>query len=192
MHLTAAATKALLILPPTQPCAPKLVCEATVQLASLHGMLASLEHLASLIVSRTALTACATQVLRNRRHLILLAPFLLLVVGWRGDSCSLPRCRDTCDPVGGTCSVPGGCECNLGYSGPNCDIGECISQISLCSPPLMNDLTQRASHYSTHPRHRLPELLITKMRPFILISLITLRLQVIRSEVVMLGLINEP
>ncbi len=79
----------------------------------------------------SALTACATQVLQNRRHLILLAPFLLLVVGWRGDSCSLPRCRDTCDPVGGTCSVPGGCECNLGYSGPNCDIGKCISQISL-------------------------------------------------------------
>ncbi len=44
--------------------------------------------------------------------------------GWRGDSCSLPRCRDTCDPVGGTCSEPNGCECNLGYSGRNCEIGE--------------------------------------------------------------------
>ena len=52
-------------------------------------------------------------------------------IGWRGDSCSLPKCRNSCDPVGGTCSVPGGCECNLGYSGPNCDIGKCISQISL-------------------------------------------------------------
>jgi hypothetical protein len=66
----------------------------------------------------------------SSRALIPLFNFSFPSSGWRGDSCSLPRCRDTCDPVGGTCSVPGGCECNLGYSGPNCDIG--ISYMNRC------------------------------------------------------------
>jgi hypothetical protein len=43
-------------------------------------------------------------------------------IGWLGAACNTPKCRDTCDPVGGTCSVPGGCDCNWGYSGTNCGI----------------------------------------------------------------------
>jgi hypothetical protein len=120
----------VLMLPPIQPCVRNHVCEATVQLANPHGMLVSEDSsvlVLLIIVSILHFQRVLPRYCRVDLAVDLLAQLFLWSSGWRGDSCSLPRCRDTCDPVGGTCSVPGGCECNLGYSGPNCDIGGCIS-----------------------------------------------------------------
>ncbi len=65
-HTALAIVQAIvLMLPSMQHCVRKRVCEVTAQLASPHGMLISLEKLASLIVLHTALPACATQVLQS-------------------------------------------------------------------------------------------------------------------------------
>ena len=52
------------------------------------------------------------------------APYSMLCdLGWQGDACNQAICKDGCDPVGGYCTEPGGCECGVGFSGALCNIG---------------------------------------------------------------------
>ena len=39
-------------------------------------------------------------------------------------------CAPNCSPVGGTCSIPGQCVCNSGWSGTNCD--QCVPLLGCC------------------------------------------------------------
>ncbi|KAF6769434.1 hypothetical protein AHF37_12744, partial [Paragonimus kellicotti] len=41
--------------------------------------------------------------------------------GWKGHGCLEPICAEHCDPIGGYCTEPGQCECQVGWWGSNCD-----------------------------------------------------------------------
>lgn len=39
-------------------------------------------------------------------------------------------CAANCHPIGGSCSVPGQCSCNSGWTGTNCD--QCVPSLGCC------------------------------------------------------------
>ncbi|CAB4065666.1 unnamed protein product [Lepeophtheirus salmonis] len=57
--------------------------------------------------------------------------------GYEGELCDIPKCRQGCHPMFGSCDEPGECKCNIGWTGPKCD--ECLPKENCangCNPQL--------------------------------------------------------
>ncbi|TPP60935.1 hypothetical protein FGIG_00114 [Fasciola gigantica] len=77
--------------------------------------------------------------------------------GWQGEGCLKPICAEGCDPVGGYCMFPGGCECQNGWIGALCDQcvfcpfdGNCATG-SECSCPWYRTNRECTAYNSTLP-----------------------------------------
>lgn len=76
-------------------------------------------------------------------------------------------CAANCHPIGGSCSVPGQCSCNSGWTGTNCD--QCVPSLGCCMYIKISSITNcyfcflmiaqliiYSGHLAAHENHFFP------------------------------------
>jgi len=82
--------------------------------------LSSLSVLCSPAPESWEVEACKPSKLREQTRYTCKNGRIKCVPGWIGDLCQVAECGKNCDPQHGSCTEPGECKCNLGYTGESC------------------------------------------------------------------------